>query len=215
MKRNDLRRAGTRSTQRRPALPRSGTAGCPANPCPPPLPILPQPAVHSPGRPSGGGGRERGGPNGPKWTQSAPKCTFFTFGAQNAKRCSFPTFGAQRAKKCLFSHFDSKKSKFRCRNHLFHKHLRPGGKNDPKMHFWAQKGILEPKMRFWVPKCILGTKMLPGEKGARCPPAFPHRCSKNRRVENVHFVKILKRFSELCVVGNLFSHICTFLENLT
>jgi hypothetical protein len=165
VKRNDLRRAGTRSTQRRPALPRSGTAGWPANPCP--LPPHPPPASRPQPRPPPGGGGERGGPNGPKWTQSAPKCTFCTFGAQNAKKCSFSSFGAKSAKMCSFPHFEHKKCKIRCRNHWFHKHLRPGGKKDPKMHFWAQKRILGPKMHFWTQKCIFGSKMLPGEKGPK------------------------------------------------
>ena len=156
MKRNDLRRAGTRSTQRRPALPRSGTAGCPANPFPPPP--HPPPGSRPQPRPP------RGGARGPKWAQMDPKCAkghFFTFGAQNAKKCSFCTFGAQSAKRCSFSHFDTKKSKIRCRNHWFHKHLRPGGKKDPKMHFgpknafWGPKRIFGPKNAFWAPFCPL------------------------------------------------------------
>ena len=151
MKRNDLRRADTGFTQRSPDLAPLAAQPTLAPPLHPPPASRPQP------RPPLGG--ERGGPNGPKWTQSAPKCTFFTFGAQNAKKCSFSTFGAESPKKCSFSHFGSQKSKFRCRNHLFHKHLRPGGKKDPKMHFWAQKRILEPEMHFghknafWAPKC--------------------------------------------------------------
>ncbi len=162
MKRNDLWRAGTRSTQRRPALPRSGTAGWPANPCP--LPPHPPPASRPQPRPPRGGGA-----NGPKWIQMDPKCAkvhFFTFGAEMQK-ILFSTFGAQCAKRCSFSHFDPKKSKIRCRNHWFHKHLRPGGKKDTKMHFWTQKRVLEPRIHFWAPKCILGSKMLPGEKGPK------------------------------------------------
>ena len=177
MKRNDLRRAGTRSTQRRSALPPSGTAGCPASPCPRPPPHPPPASRPQPRPPLGGGGG--GGPNGPKWVQSAPKCAFCTFGAQNAKRCPFSTFGAQSAKKASFSHFGSQKSKFRCRNHLFHKHLRPGGKKGPKMHFRSQKRILEPKMHFWAPKCILGSKMLPGEKGPKWHGLFRTAVVKN------------------------------------
>ena len=59
------------------------------------------------------------------------------------------------------------------------------------------------KITFWAQKCISGTKMLPGEKGARCPQTFPHRCSKNRRVENVIFVKIPKGF-QICALSEIF-----------
>ena len=140
------------------------------------------------------------------------KSAHFTFWGPKCEKCSFPTFGHKSAKKCSFPHFGSKKSKFRCRNHWFHKHLRPGGKNDPKMRFWAQKCISGPKTRFWAQKCISGTKMLPGEKGARCLLTFPHRCSQIRRVKNEIFVKNLKNISEFCVVQILFYGISHFWE---
>ena len=153
-----MARAGTRSTQR-PALCQRHR-WLPRQPLPPPLPH-PHPASRpQPGPPLGGGGR--GEPNGPKWAQSAKRCPFCISGAQNAKKCSFCISGAQNAKKGKIPLFGTKKCKIRCRNHWFHKHLRPGGKNDPKIHFWAPKCILGPKcefgpkMRFRAPKCSPG-----------------------------------------------------------
>ena len=155
-----MARAGTRSTQR-PALCQRHR-WLPRQPLPPPSPILTQPAVPSPGRPSGGGGARGGqmGPNGPKVQKGVHFCIS---GAQNAKKCSFCISGAQNAKKGEISLFGTKKCKIRCRNHWFHKHLRPGGKNDPKCISGPQNAFLGskcdfgPKMRFWAPKCSPGT----------------------------------------------------------
>ncbi len=141
MKRNDLRRAGTRSTQRRPALPRSGTAGCPANPCPPPLPILPPASRHQARPPLGGGGG--------KWDQMDTTRTCSLLGAKD-KKLLISIFGGPKCERCSFPHSDPKKCKIRRRNHRFHKHLRPGGRNDPKMHFMG------PRMHFGGAKCSFG-----------------------------------------------------------
>ena len=57
----------------------------------------------------------------------------------------------------------------------------------------AKRPILGPKSTFgpkivtkwgfWAPKRVLGSKMLFGEKGARCLHTFPHRCRQIRRVQ--------------------------------
>ena len=133
------------------------------------------------------------------------------FGAQNVKRCWFSTFGAQSAQKCSFTHFGTKKSKIRCRNHWFHKHLRPGGKKDPKMHFWPQKCISEPKMHFGAQKCILGSKMLPGEKG---PKWHTYSCTAVVQTDVSKMWILWKLWEVFRIVRcrKSFSHIFTFLE---
>ncbi len=157
VKRNDLRRAGTRSTQRRPALPRSGTAGCPANPCPPTLPILPQAAVHSPGRPWGGGGAR--GPNGPKWTQSAPKGIFSLLGPKMQKSAHFPLLGPKVRKGAHFRILTPKSLNSDAETIGFISICGQGAKRTPKCiswpknAFWGPKCILGPRNAFWAPKC--------------------------------------------------------------
>ncbi len=129
----------------------------------PPPPHHPSPASRPQPRPP-----LAGGARGPKWAQMDPKWPkvhFFHFWGPKCKKVLISTFGAQSAEKCSFAHFDPKKSKFRCRNHLFHKHLRPGGKKDPKCisgpknAFWGPKCISGPKMHFGPPNAFLGPKM--------------------------------------------------------
>ena len=140
-----------------------------------------------------------GGGKGPKWAQSAQKCTFCTFGAQNAKMCSFCISGAQSAKSANFRIWTPKSAKSDAETIGFISISGQGAKMTPKC-------ILGPKMHFEVqnailgPKCILGTKMLPGEKGPRWLRTFLHRCSKKWRAGNVIFVTSLKNFQNFALL---------------
>ncbi len=148
----DLVPARRRSFLFTPSYPRRGLTGNPP-----------------PGRPGGGG--SEGGPNGPKRTQSPPK-GIFHFWCQKCKRVLIFHFWSPKCEKVLISAFDPQKCKIRCRNHWFHKHLRPGGKKGPKNAFPGPKTHFGAQNAFWAPKCILGSKMLPGVKGPKCDRLF-------------------------------------------
>ena len=120
-----------------------------------------------------------------KWTH------FSTFGRQNAKKGSFCTFGAKSAKMSSFSVFGSQSAQKGSCNPLFNKLFVQGRKKTnfgPKMHFWAQ---ICTKWGFGAPKRVLGSKMLFGEKGARCLHTFCDRCRGKRRVQNDKFYERL------------------------
>ncbi len=142
------------------------------------------------------------GPNG-------PKAHFSTFVVKCKKMCKFESFPQLWGQKCSFLHFAPKKSKIRPRNPLFHKPSRQGGKKDPKMHFWTQKCIFGPKSAFWGAFLTFLLQNAPWRKGSKVARTFPHRCSKNRRVGNVDFIKILTKIG-FCVVENLVLHISHF-----
>ena len=156
VKRNDLRRAGTRSTQRRPALPRSGTAGCPANPCPPP-PHPPPASRPQPRPPLGGGGQM--GPNGPKWTQSAQKFIFSLLVPKMQKSAHFPFLEPKVRKSANFRILIPKSGKSDAESIGFISICGQGAKRTPKCisgpknAFWGPKCIFGPKNAFWAPKC--------------------------------------------------------------
>ena len=125
------------------------------------------------------------------WAKMQKCGHFFTFGKQNAKKRSFCNFGATNAKMSSFSVFGSQSAKKGSWNHLFNKLFGPGRKKTHfglKMHFWAQ---ICTKWGFWAPKRVFGSKMLFGEKGARCLHLFLQRYRQIRRVQND---EILRKF---------------------
>ncbi len=154
MKRNDLRRAGTRSHSAVACAPPIWHRWLPSQPLPPPLPILPQPAVHSPGRPSARGG---------KWAQMDPKCAKVHFlhfwGPKCKKGAHFPFLEPKVRKGAHFRILSTKSVKSDAETIGFISICGQGAKrtqkciSGPKNAFWGPKCIFGPRNAFWAPKC--------------------------------------------------------------
>ena len=164
-----MARTATGSAQRRPALPRAGTAGCPANPCLPPPPHPPPASRPQPGPPLGGGGGE--GPKWPKWCQISRTSLFALLGPKMQKSAHFAFLRPKVRKSANFRIRTPKSVKSDAETIGFISISGQGAKMTPKcilapeMHFGVQNALSGPKMHF-------GHQNAPRRKGARVAPNF-------------------------------------------
>ena len=99
---------------------------------------------------------EGGGPNGPKWTQSAPKYTFSLLEPKMQKGAHFPLLGPKVRKSAHFRTLTPKSLNSDAETICFISIYDQGAKMTPKfilgpkMHFGLQNAFLGPKMHFWV-----------------------------------------------------------------
>ena len=126
----------------------------------------PQVGLFRPGRP---GGREEATlapplPNGPKWIQSAPKCTFPLLGPKMQKGAHFALLEPKVRKSAYFRILARKSLKFDAETICFISICGQGAKRTPKCifgpqnAFWSPKCVFGPQNAFWAPKCSLAKR---------------------------------------------------------
>ena len=131
------------------------------------------------------------GPNGPKWSQSAPKCPFSLLGPKIPKSAHFPLSEPKVRKIAHFRIFAHKSLKSDAETICFISICGQGAKRTPTCIFGPQNAFCGPKCIFG-PKMHFGLQNAPRRKGSQTEQTLPHRCSKKRRVGKLIFLKILK-----------------------